>query len=230
MRRRLIVWLIVALLFAIFALLFKSLERDDFDDIKNKENISQINKEKTENNLIINEDNQDKDSVNNEIENEIIDDEIYDKSEDKDIENTHPSPNIKSDSNIIKKIWYIIEVNKNQIVFDEISILPDSECEGMEMCFLNNSKIFNKFSISKDVEIDSYFVNYLTNWNLKQSKKIWLNCFIEFFESDDYTNYTWFDKIPYWISLQNWEVTKIEEQQIKSQYMLNDDFYENKDL
>lgn len=226
MRRRLIVWLIVALLFAIFALLFKSIERDDFD-IENKENISQGNKENSENNLIINEDNQNKEDVNNEIEDEIIEDEIYDKNEDKDDENTHSSP---ADLNIIKKIWHIVEVNKNQIVFDEISILPDSECEGMEMCFVNNSKIFNKFSISKDVEIDSYFVNYLTNWNLKQSKKIWLNCFIEFFESDDYTNYTWFDKIPYWISLQNWEVTKIEEQQIKSQYMLNDDFYENKDL
>lgn len=125
-------------------------------------------------------------------------------------------------TNITRKIWYINKVYKDgsiaKIIFDEIVILPKEECEWLEICFKNESKKTTTFTISNDVEIYSYFVNYLVSWEIRKTKKLLLPCFLEFFAEDDADDYTRFNKIPYWITLENWKITKIEEQTVMGLY------------
>ncbi|AHB40939.1 hypothetical protein P148_SR1C00001G0128 [candidate division SR1 bacterium RAAC1_SR1_1] len=123
---------------------------------------------------------------------------------------------------ILKKIGYITNVFKDnsiaKISFDEIIILPKEECEGLEICFKNESKKTITFMLTDTVEIYSYFVNYLVDGEIRKLKKILLPCFLEFFTEDDVKDYTRFNKIPYWITLNNGKITKIEEQNVVGLY------------
>lgn len=134
----------------------------------------------------------------------------------KTIETTKEDPIVST--NITKKIWYINKVYKDgsiaKILFDEIVILSKEECEWLEICFKNESKKTSTFILSNSVEIYSYFVNYLVSWEIRKTKKLLLPCFLEFFAEDDADDYTRFNKIPYWITLENGKVTKIEEQTV----------------
>lgn len=124
--------------------------------------------------------------------------------------------NIKKPTNsIIKKIWYINKTSKNnRISFNEITILSKEECEWLEICFKDESKSTTTFILYDNVEIYSYFVNYLVNWEKTKIKKISFDCFLDFFNSDDSKEYTRFNKIPYRITLENEKIIKIEEQDI----------------
>lgn len=122
---------------------------------------------------------------------------------------------------IVKKIWYIASVFKDnsiaKISFDEIIILPKEQCD-WQICFKNENQRTATFILSDKVEIYSYFVNYLVDWEIRKLKKILLPCFLELFTEDDADDYTRFNKIPYWITLENGKITKIEEQNVVGLY------------
>jgi len=126
-----------------------------------------------------------------------------------------------SPTNILKKIWYITSVFKEnsiaKISFDEIVILPSQDCE-WQICFKNENTKTTTFVLSDKTEIYSYFINYLIGGEIRKSKKIFLPCFLEFFAEDNADDYTRFNKIPYWITLENGKVTKIEEQTVVGLY------------
>jgi hypothetical protein len=138
------------------------------------------------------------------------------------IEETKKEINSTPTTNIVKKIWYINKIYKNdsiaKISFDEIVILPKEQCEWLEICFKNENKRTTTFSLSNDIEIYSYFINYVISWEIRKTKKIFLPCFLEFFAEDDADNYTRFNKIPYWITIENGQITKIEEQNVVGLY------------
>lgn len=138
------------------------------------------------------------------------------------IEETQKEINSTPTTNIVKKIWYINKIYKNdsiaKVSFDEIVILPKEQCEWLEICFKNENKRTTTFSLSNDVEIYSYFINYVISWEIRKTKKIFLPCFLEFFAEDDADNYTRFNKIPYWITIENGQITKIEEQNVVGLY------------
>lgn len=138
------------------------------------------------------------------------------------IEETQKEINSTPTTNIVKKIWYINKIYKNdsiaKVSFDEIVILPKEQCEWLEICFKNENKRTTTFSLSNDIEIYSYFINYVISWEIRKTKKIFLPCFLEFFAEDDADNYTRFNKIPYWITIENGQITKIEEQNVVGLY------------
>ncbi len=131
---------------------------------------------------------------------------------------THSAPT----KNIIKKIWYITKISQDnslaKISFDEIIILSKEQCDGLEICFKNENKKVITFALDDGVEIESYFVNYLVSWEIRETKRIYLPCFLEFFAEDNSKEYTWFNKIPYRITIENGQVTKIEEQTVVGLY------------
>lgn len=137
-------------------------------------------------------------------------------SANKDSEEIKTINNVKKSTNsIIKKIWYINKISKNNIIsFNEITILSKEECEWLEICFKDESKSTTTFILYDNVEIYSYFVNYLVNWEKTKIKKVSFDCFLDFFNSDDSKEYTRFNKIPYRITLENEKIIKIEEQDI----------------
>jgi len=126
-----------------------------------------------------------------------------------------------STTTIIKKIWYITKVSQEnsiaKISFDEIVILPNQDCE-WQICFKNENTKTSTFILSDKVEIYSYFINYLIGGEIRKSKKILLPCFLEFFAEDDADDYTRFNKIPYWITLENGKIIKIDEQNVVGLY------------
>ncbi len=126
---------------------------------------------------------------------------------------------INKEIGLIKQIY--VDQNENKkLEIDYIQLGGQNECGGGVACIINENPKLRTYKISNDVEIFMQTLTHTSDGSFNRNQNISFDYFLQKFtdvnQYDEYPhNYSRHLKVvPYWITIENNTITKIEEQYI----------------
>jgi len=129
------------------------------------------------------------------------------------VDNTKTSKEI----GLIKQI-YVDQNGNKKLEIDYIQLGGQDECGGGVTCIINENPQLRTFIITNNVEIIMQTLSHTSNGNFENNQSISFDYFKQKFnDTTSYNDYpynysNYLKAIPYWITIENNTITKIEEQ------------------